>query len=113
MDKLLKEQGNENTAKIATPVLLVIKMHIGPTRLLEDSAPTAEYDSKRRLLGGIEGVDWGDDREIEEALAAVDEDSDEEETSREKKKRLKKEKMRQKRLSKKARQETEELPRKQ
>lgn len=102
--KLFFQEGTENTAKIATPILLAIKMHIGPTRLLDNSAAIAEYDSEGRLFGRPEGVDWGDNKKIEEALAAMDKD-EQEENPWKKNTRLKKEKMRKKCLLKKACQE--------
>ncbi len=70
-------------------------MHIGPTTLLEDSAPNAEFDAERRLRPGSTGLDWDERGEIEGAIA-TDEDSKDEEDPREKNKRLKREKQCQK-----------------
>lgn len=54
-NKLIKQDGNKNTVKIATPILLVIKMHIGPTRLLEDGAIIVNYDSGCETLSKVSG----------------------------------------------------------
>ena len=75
-------------------------MHIVPTRLLEDGITTANYDLKGKLCEGSQGLDWGDDKEIIEAVADVKDDKDKVEDPREKNRRLKREKMRQKHLSK-------------
>lgn len=56
-------------AKIATLILLVIKMHIRLTRFLENSTPTANYNSKKRLYGGSKGFDWDDNKQIDKAVA--------------------------------------------
>lgn len=56
-EKLLLQEGTENTTKIATPVLLAIKMHIRSTRLSENNAANAEYDSEEKLLRKLKGFD--------------------------------------------------------
>lgn len=48
-----------------------MKMHIGPTRLLEDNATTDNYDSEGKLYGGSQGLDQSDNRKIEEAIVNV------------------------------------------
>lgn len=50
VDKLIEQKSKENTTKIATSIFLVIKMHIRPTRLLENSITNTNYDSKKRLF---------------------------------------------------------------
>lgn len=60
-------------------ILLTIDMHIGPTRLLEFGLLNAKYYLKKRLYKGYTGADWGDEGEIEEAIATDDnKDNDEE-----------------------------------
>ena len=46
-------------------------MHIGPTRLLEDSVATPDCDSEERFYGGTQGLDWDDNKKIEEAVADI------------------------------------------
>ncbi len=93
--KLLDLEGKENNSMITAPILLVLRIHIGPTRFLEDSAPNAEFDADGRLRIGSTSLDW-DDSVVAEAIAAVEDDKDEEEDPREKNRRLKREKQRQK-----------------
>ena len=40
-EKLLEQEDAKNISKVATPILLTIGMHIGPTRLLEVGPPNA------------------------------------------------------------------------
>ncbi len=54
-EKLLDLEGKENTSMITAPILLVLHMHIGPTRFLEDGAPNAEFDADGRLRTGSTG----------------------------------------------------------
>lgn len=44
-EKLIGQEGAEITSPITTPILLAIRMHIGPTRFLEDGAPKVEFDT--------------------------------------------------------------------
>ena len=88
-DKLIEQNGNKNIAKIATPIFLIIIMHIGLTKLLEDGATTTNYDSEGRLCRESQGLDWGDDKEIEEVVADARDDKDKAEDPQEKNKRLK------------------------
>lgn len=76
-DKLIEQNGNKNTAKIATPIFLIIKIHIGPNRLLEYGVAIANYDSEGRLCGRCQGFDWSDYREIKEAVADAKDDKNE------------------------------------
>lgn len=96
----MKQNSNKNTAKIATSILLVINMHIRSTRLLKDDAATASYESEGRLYGRSQGLEQGDNRKIEEAVANTEDNKDEVEDPQKKNKRLKREKMYQKHLSK-------------
>lgn len=48
-EKLLDQEGAENTLMIALPILLVICMHIGPTKLLKDNTSNVEFDGDGRL----------------------------------------------------------------
>ncbi len=98
-EKLLDPEGKENTSMITAPILLVLRMHIGLTRFLEDGAPIAEFDADERLRTRSTGLDW-DDSAVGKAIAAVEDDEDEEEDPREKNRRLKREKQRQKRAAK-------------
>lgn len=75
-DKLFKEDDNKNTTKITIPILLVIKIYIGPTRLLEDCTITANNNLEGRLYGESQSLDWGDDREIEEAITDAKDNKD-------------------------------------
>lgn len=67
---------------IATPIFLVICMHIKLTRLLEDSIPNAEYDLKGRFHGGYTNLDWGISVILGETLATNNENKNEVENSR-------------------------------
>ncbi len=78
-EKLLDLEGRENTSKITAPILLVLRMHIGPTRFLEDGAPNAKFDADRKLYIGSIGWDWDDSAEIVEAIVAFKDDKDEKE----------------------------------
>ena len=79
--KLLEQKDAENISKVATPILLIIGMHIGPTKLLEIGPPNAEYNSEGRFCERCTGADWGNDSEIEEAMAADNNEDDNEEDS--------------------------------
>lgn len=73
-------------------------MHIGSTKLLENGAATANYDSKKRLYGVFQGLNWGNGQEIKEVVADKKDDKDKAKDFWEKNKKPKKEKMRQKHL---------------
>lgn len=75
-------------------------MHIEPTSLLENGVATTNYDLERGLCGGSQGLDWGDNKKIEEAVVDTKDDEDKAKDPWEKNKRLKREKMHKKRLSK-------------
>ncbi len=98
-EKLLDLEGKENTSMITAPILLVLRMHIGPTRFLEDGALNAEFDADGRLRIGSTGLDL-DDSAVAEAIAMVEDDKDEEKDPREKNRQLKREKQHQKRAAK-------------
>lgn len=75
-EKLLDQEDAKNISKVATPILLTIGLHIGPTRLLEVGPPNAVYDLEERLHEGCTGADWGDEGEIEEAMTADNDEDD-------------------------------------
>ena len=56
-EKLLEQEDAKNISKVATPILLTIGMHIGPTRFLEVGPPNAKYDLERRLCKRCTGAD--------------------------------------------------------
>ena len=68
-------------ARIVIPILLVIKMHIGPTKLLKDDVVTIDYDSEKKLCGRFQSLDWGDNRKIEKAVAGTENKKDKVENS--------------------------------
>ena len=80
-EKLLEQKNAKNISKVAIPIFLTIRMHIGPTRLLEVSPSNAEYDLEGKLNKRCTGANWGDDGEIKEAMAADDDKDDNEENS--------------------------------
>ncbi len=98
-EKLLDLEGKKNTSMITASILLVLRMHIGPTRFLEDGAPNAEFDANGRLCTGSTSLDW-DDNAVAEAIATVEDNEDEEEDPREKNRQLKRKKQHQKRAAK-------------
>lgn len=59
----------KNTLIIIVLIFLVIYMHIGPTRLLENSASNATFDKDKRLCTRSIGLDWDDNTKIKEAIA--------------------------------------------
>lgn len=67
-------------------------MHIGLTKLLKVSPSNAEYNSEKRLREECTGADWGDNNEIEKAMATDNNKDDNEKHFQEKNRRLKKEK---------------------
>lgn len=75
-------------------------MYIRLSRLLEDDIAITNYDSKGRFCEKSQGLNWGDNREIEEALADAEDNKDKAEDSWKKNKRVKREKMCKKRLLK-------------
>ncbi len=72
----MKQEDAENTLKVATPIFLTIGMHIGPTKVLEVGLPNTEYDLEERLHERCTSVDWANEGEIEEAMAAGDDEDD-------------------------------------
>ena len=91
-EKLLEQEDAKNTSKVTTLILLTIGMHIGPTRLLNVGLLNAQYDSERKLYEGCTGADWGDDSEIEEAMAADNNEDNDTKDFWEKNRQLKKKK---------------------
>ncbi len=98
-EKLLNLEDKKNTSMITVQILLVLRMHIGPTRFLEVGAPNAKYDADERLRTGFISLDW-DDSAVAEAIAAVEDNEDEEEDPLEKNRQLRREKQCQKRAAK-------------
>lgn len=47
--KLLKQEGAENTLMITIQILLVICMHIWPSKHLEDGASNTEFNGNKKL----------------------------------------------------------------
>lgn len=68
-EKLLKQKDTKNTLKMATPILLIIGMHIGQTRLLKACPANAEYDLDKKLCERCICADKGNNVKIEEATA--------------------------------------------
>lgn len=99
-DKLIEQDSNKNTARIVTSIFLIIKIHIGLTKLFENSSITINYNSKGRLYRKSQSLDWGDDRKIEETVADAEDNENKAKNPWKKNKKQKKEKMRQKHLSK-------------
>lgn len=62
---------------IAIPILLVIRMYIGSTKLLENGAPDVQYDLEGRLHGGHGGLNWGDSAKIKISMAAINNNNNE------------------------------------
>ncbi len=94
-EKFIDLESKNNTSMIIAPILLVFRMHIGPTRFIKNSALNAEFDPDGRLRTGSTGLYW-DDSTVAEAIATIEDDKDEEEDRRKKNKRLKREKQHQK-----------------
>lgn len=95
-EKLMEQEYVENTAIITIPILLVIHIHIGSTRLLENSALYAEYNLEERLHRRYIGLDWGGSVKHKEALATNNDDKDKVKDPKEKNRQLKREKLYQK-----------------
>ena len=74
-------------------------MHIGPTRLLENYTPIANYYLEEGLCRESQDLDWGNNREFGEVVVDVEDNEDKVEDLWKKNKRLKREKMCQKHLS--------------
>lgn len=51
-------------------------MHIEPTKLLENSGATINYDLEGKLCGKSWGLDWGDNKKIEEVVATAKDNKD-------------------------------------
>lgn len=77
---------------IPTPVLLVIRIYIELTDLLEDNASNVKYNLKENLHRGYISLDWGDSTKIREVMASDNDDKDEVENFREKNRQLKRKK---------------------
>ncbi len=99
-EKLLDLKDAENTSMITAPIFQILRMHIGPTRLLEDSAPNTEFSANRRFRTRSTGLNWYDNTKIEEAIAIDKDDEDKKEDPRGRNRWLKKEKQCQKRVAK-------------
>lgn len=59
-------------------------MHIRPTRVLKVGPSNAKYNLEGKVREEYSGADWGDNSEIEEAMAANDNKDDDQEDSQEK-----------------------------
>ena len=90
--KPLNQKGVKNTMMITGPIFLIFCMHIGPTRLLEDSASNAKFDADGRLRLGSTNLDWDDSAKIMEAIAGDKDNEDEKKDHQEKNKGLKRQK---------------------
>lgn len=62
---------------ITALILLVLHMHIGPIRFLEDGISNAKFDTNKRLYTESTSLDQ-DDCAIVKAIAIVKNDKDEE-----------------------------------
>lgn len=62
---------------ITTPILLILYMHIGPTKLFKTGAPNAGFDAKQRLYPGSTGLDQDESGKIEKAIIANKDNKDE------------------------------------
>lgn len=56
-DKLLEQDVAENTLIITILILLVIHIHIDPTKLWKNDAPSVKFDQNVRLCIGSTGLD--------------------------------------------------------
>lgn len=99
-NKLIKQSGKKNTTKITTPIFLVIKMYIGPTRLLENGAAIANYHLEKKLCKGSQVLNWGNNKEIDETVVDAEDNKNKAENPQKKNIKLKKMKMHKKHLSK-------------
>lgn len=75
-DKLIEQDSKKNTTKIANLSFLVIKMHIEPTKLLENSSATINYDLEGKLCKKSWDLDLGDNKKIEEAVTTAKDNKD-------------------------------------
>lgn len=73
---------------MATLIVLTIEMYIKPTRLLKCNHPNAKYNSKERLHKKSTGINWSDDGELKEVMAANNNKDDDEEDFQEKNRQL-------------------------
>lgn len=62
---------------IIAPILLVLRIHIGTTRLLEDGAPNIEFDVEGKFCPRSTNSDLDEKGKIERAIAANKDDKDE------------------------------------
>lgn len=76
---------------ITTSILLVLHIYIRPTRLLEDGALNAKFNTDKRLYPKSTGLGCDDSGKIEEAITA-NKDNKNEEDPQERNRQLKKEK---------------------
>lgn len=67
---------------ITALVLIVLRMHIEITRLLEDGAPSAKWEADSRLRTESTGLGWDNNADIEEAIAADEDNKNEEKNPR-------------------------------
>lgn len=85
-------ESEKNIAKIDIPIFLVIKIHIRPTRFLENRASNTKYDLKKRLCKQFKSIDWGNNQKIEKAIAIAKDNKDNAEDFWKKNRKVKKEK---------------------
>ncbi len=83
-EKILEQKDTENTLKMAIPICLTIGMYIGLTRLLEVGLLNIDYNLKKRLREKYTGINWDNERKIEEAIAASNNKDDDDEDPRDK-----------------------------
>ena len=95
-EKLLDQEDIENTLMITVSIFLVLCMHIGLTRLLENGAFNDKFDADRRLCLGSTSLDWDDGAKIKDVITVNKDNKDEEKDPREKNRWLKKRKQYQK-----------------
>lgn len=75
--KLIEQEVIDIIFMIAISIFQFIHIHIGPTRLLKDSASNTQYDLKRGLRRDCAGLDWGNNAKIEEVIATIGNNKDE------------------------------------
>lgn len=85
-----KEDAEENTSPMTTPIFMAFEMRIPPTGFLED-APEAVYKTDEGIQGRCPGLEWRDDVN-KAAVASTHEDEKEDKDLKAKAKRLRKEK---------------------
>lgn len=85
---------------ITALIFLVPCMHIKPTKLIENSAPNAKFDSDKKLCSKSTGLYWDNNTKIEEAIIPNKDDKNKEKDPQERNKQLKREKQCQKQAAK-------------